>query len=212
MGHCRELRARKPPKPARSANNDVSKTTKAAKVAKVVKAKAGKGCKSAQAQGQPKIIPPRREYARQTFPLSNVRGCPQTDAAIMAPAPAPVLQQHPPCPGAPPESKRDSIASKIKRLRPVSDHLLQLPKPCHKYLSVQGRILFDNRYAVPPPTVKPPPSKPSTPSTPSSGLASPSTSTSTSTSPSRKRKATQEPEERTPKSQRKITVPARYRE
>ncbi|KJK91219.1 hypothetical protein H633G_04967 [Metarhizium anisopliae BRIP 53284] len=156
--------APKPPKVGRGVNttkasntakapkvNKVNKITKITKVSKKVSKDngKGKGCKSARAKKLPSTARPPREHARQTFPLSNVRGCPHAeddaehaDAATIAPAPRPDP------PATPPGSRRSNIASKIKRLRMAPDHLLQFPQVNHRYLSAQGRILFDNRYEV----------------------------------------------------------------
>ncbi|EFY90380.1 keratinolytic protein [Metarhizium acridum CQMa 102] len=122
----------------------VNRVDKVTKVTKKVSKDDGKGCKSARAKQQPDIVRPPREHARQTFPLSNVRGCPQTDAATIAPAPRPDP------PATPPGNGRSNIASKIKRLRMAPDHLLKFPQVNHRYLSSQGKILFDNRYEVSP--------------------------------------------------------------
>lgn len=164
MPRCVVSQAPKPPKVGRGVNttkasntakapkvNKVNKITKITKVSKKVSKDngKGKGCKSARAKKLPSTARPPREHARQTFPLSNVRGCPHAeddaehaDAATIAPAPRPDP------PATPPGSRRSNIASKIKRLRMAPDHLLQFPQVNHRYLSAQGRILFDNRYEV----------------------------------------------------------------
>ncbi|KID76735.1 keratinolytic protein, partial [Metarhizium brunneum ARSEF 3297] len=176
MPRCVVSQAPKRPKVGRGVNTTkasntakvpkVNKITKVSKVSKKVSKVSkkvskddgkGKGCKSARAKKLPSTARPPREHARQTFPLSNVRGCPHAeddaehaghaghaDAATIAPAPRPGP------PATPPGSRRSNIASKIKRLRMAPDHLLQFPQVNHRYLSAQGRILFDNRYEVPP--------------------------------------------------------------
>ncbi|RCI14271.1 hypothetical protein L249_6153 [Ophiocordyceps polyrhachis-furcata BCC 54312] len=42
------------------------------------------------------------------------------------------------------------LVVKGKRYREVKDHLTELPKPNHRYLSASGRILFDDRYVMAP--------------------------------------------------------------
>lgn len=168
MPRCVVSRAPKRPKAGRGVNTTKASTTaKVSKVNKITKVSKkvskddgkGKGCKSARAKKLRSTARLPREHARQTFPLSNVRGCPHAehdaehaghaghaehaDAATIAPAPRPDP------PATPPGSRRSNIASKIKRLRMAPDHLLQFPQVNHRYLSAQGRILFDNRYEVP---------------------------------------------------------------
>lgn len=75
---------------------------------------------------------------RHLFPISNMRGCPET------PPPTP-----------PPLPKRKARAIRIGRLKEPKDHLTQPPKKGYRYLSITGRPLFDNRYnGFPPPPKK----------------------------------------------------------
>lgn len=174
MARCKAVQSPQPPKPSRTVNTikcpKGSKVTKVAKVAKVAKvskvtkvskvskaskaskvSKAGQGCKSVKAQGRRKSPPPRREYARQTFPLSNVRGCPQTDAATIVQAP----QSYPPEPLQGSEQKRRlTLTYNSKSPAPFRDHLLDLPNNGHRYIDARGRVIFDRRYANDPQPAK----------------------------------------------------------
>ncbi|KHO01846.1 keratinolytic protein [Metarhizium album ARSEF 1941] len=138
------------PRPAASGVN-TTKPSNTARTAKVSKPpRDGKGSKSARARQQPDDARPPRHRAHQTFPLSNVRGCPQTDAATIAPPP----RQDPPA--TPPGARRNHVASRLKRLRMAPDYLLKFPRVNHRYLSSRGQILFDNRYEPRPQTKGPP--------------------------------------------------------
>lgn len=70
-------------------------------------------------------IPPTRE----DFPISNVRGCPESPPAL-------------------PKFKPVTNPINLKGLKLAPDHLTMLPNIGYRYLSVQGRRLYDRRYDV----------------------------------------------------------------
>ncbi|KJZ80241.1 hypothetical protein HIM_00091 [Hirsutella minnesotensis 3608] len=79
---------------------------------------------------KPVLRKPALAPTQHIFPISNARGCPETETFVAMYQPL--------------EDKGRPL--NYKTLKLADDHLTQLPKPGFAYLSASGRRLFDRRY------------------------------------------------------------------
>ncbi|RDA94894.1 hypothetical protein CP533_4324 [Ophiocordyceps camponoti-saundersi (nom. inval.)] len=102
------------------------------------------------------------ELEQHEFPVSNVRGAPEEAPVVRLPivgSPTTLSDgssSDPTCRNFGHSSyriPRSRMSQKWtiindKRYREVKDHLTELPKPDHRYVSASGKILFDSRYCM----------------------------------------------------------------
>lgn len=82
-------------------------------------------------------------FLQDQAPTSNVRECMEDSLPLL-----PLPSTEP----SPSSSSRRKVNKKPTRFREAADHLVKLPKEGRRYLSKDGRPLWDDRYAYPRPT------------------------------------------------------------